>query len=79
MSANGSFCGDQSVDLLLRGRELLAPGLLPAGDDRWGAAVVAATVEADEAEAGDRGVAGRAESAGHVVIWWSSGSEGLPR
>ncbi|CAM5610808.1 hypothetical protein SHIRM173S_04126 [Streptomyces hirsutus] len=52
MFAGGSFCGDQPVDLLLRGRELLSPGLLVAGDDRRGAAVVATTAEADEAEVG---------------------------
>jgi hypothetical protein len=57
--ADSSVCGDQLVDLLLRGRELLALGLLAACDDRRVAAVVATTVEADEAEAGDRGEAGR--------------------
>lgn len=92
-----------------------------AGDDRRVAVAVATTVEADEAEVGDRGEAGRTESADQVVvaaggdlraargsggggpqqpgsarwrvrwmivsvavavgvvIWWSSGSEGLPR
>lgn len=66
--ADGSFCGDQLVDLLLRGRELLALGLLAAGDDRRVAAVVATTVEADEAEVGDRGEADRTESADQVVV-----------
>ncbi|MEN1891286.1 hypothetical protein ACWDBO_46130 [Streptomyces mirabilis] len=59
---------DQLVDLLLRGRELLALGLLPAGDDRRVAAAVATTVEAHEAAVGDRGEAGRAESAAQVVV-----------
>ncbi|MGW9495639.1 hypothetical protein ACWG5P_14795 [Streptomyces prasinus] len=48
---DGSFRGGQPVDLLLRGRDLLAPGLLAAGDDRRVAAVVATTVETGEAEA----------------------------
>ncbi|WP_435805421.1 hypothetical protein, partial [Streptomyces hirsutus] len=52
--AGGSFCGDQLVDLLLRGRELLPPGLLVAGDDRRVAAVVATTAEVGEAEGGPR-------------------------
>ncbi|MGW7202860.1 hypothetical protein [Streptomyces sp. NPDC054837] len=52
--ADGSFYGDQLADLLLRGWELLSLGLLAAGDDRRVAAV-ATTIEADEAEVGDRG------------------------
>ncbi|MGC2996973.1 hypothetical protein ACPF8X_00805 [Streptomyces sp. G35A] len=65
MFADGSFCGDQLVDLLLRGRELLVAGLLVAGDDRRFAPVVAAIVKA---EVGDRGEAGRAEPADQDVV-----------
>ena len=78
--ADGSFCGDQLVDLLLRGRELLALGLLAAGDLRAArGSGGAGPQQPGSARWRVKWMIVSSVVAVGVVIWWSSGSEGLPR